>query len=177
MYSAINSFRPYDLPRSDHFLRPMGGFASRAGIGCQLVVNTSLWWYKPTLLESVLQLVRPHRLSILPSITTRASTVFQVLLRLEVAASCPARLRVGSNRVKSAKLALMKPCRYMLMMMQARRRQGLRRMRGMRILVAKLMERILTSSDISMSQRVRIRLDIPSGILKSSIRMNSNRVQ
>lgn len=172
MYSAISSLRPYDLPRSDHFLRPMGGFASRAGIGCQLVVNPSLCWYKPTLLESVLQLVRPYWLSILPSITTRASTVIQVLLRLEVVASCPARL---GNRVKSAKLALMKPSRYMLVM-QARRRQGLR-MRGMRILVAELMKRILTSSDISMSQRVRIRLDIPSGILKSSIRMSSNRVQ
>lgn len=70
----------------------------------------------------------------------------------------------------------MKPSRYMLVI-QGRRRQGLRRMRGMRILVAELMKRILTSSDISMSQRVQIRLDIPSGILKSSIRMSSNRVQ
>lgn len=63
-----------------------------------------------------------------------------------------------------------------MLMMQARRRQGLRRMRGMRILEAKLMERILTSN-ISMSQRVCIRLDIASGILKSSIRMSSNRIQ
>jgi hypothetical protein len=70
----------------------------------------------------------------------------------------------------------MKPGRYMLLM-QAWRRQGLRRMRGMRILEAKLMKLILTSSDISMSQLVRIRLDIPSGILQSSIRMSSNGIQ
>jgi hypothetical protein len=70
----------------------------------------------------------------------------------------------------------MKPGRYMLLM-QAWRRQGLRMMRGMRILEAKLMKLILTSSDISMSQLVRIRLDIPSGILQSSIRMSSNGIQ
>ena len=30
MNSAMSSFRPYDFPRSDHFRRPIGGFASRA---------------------------------------------------------------------------------------------------------------------------------------------------
>jgi hypothetical protein len=52
--------------------------------------------------------------------------------------------------VESAKLPLVEPGGYMLLM-QARGRQGLRRVRRMRILEAKLMELILTGSDISMS--------------------------
>ena len=47
----------------------------------------------------------------------------------------------------------------------------------MRILEAKLLKLILTSSDIRMSQLVRIGLDVPSGILQSSIRMSSNGIQ
>ena len=65
----------------------------------------------------------------------------------------------------------------MLLILQALVADRLGMVRGLRILEPKVLEMFLAGSSITMSQVVRIGLDIPRGILERPVRMSSHRLQ
>jgi len=106
-----------------------------------------------TLLESIFQLIRPHWLSVLASVPSRAGPILQVFLRLEVASSA-ARSYIGAYRVKPAKLPSMKPSSYLLMVVEIGG-GDLVMDRRVRIFVCHLVKMIIPASDI-VSQNIRV---------------------
>lgn len=149
----MSSLRPYDFPRSDHFRRPMGGLASRADFRCQYLVMLEPR-IRLTLLKSILQLIRPDWLPILPGITPRTGTVLCVLLGLEVAPTSSLSYYIGPDRMKPALLTGLQSRGHGLMVHAV----GGHMVRGSRmgILVSQLLEMVVSCDGLGVCEGIRI---------------------